>query len=285
MGFQDREYYRVESGRVRRITYGTATPVKVLLVATVGTWLLQMAGGESVTAFLAATARDLRHLHVYKLLTASLAHDPSTIWPLVVNMILLFVLGREIEILYAQRDFYLLYFSSGAVSTLCKVLVLGFTGHEATMVVGASGSIMALVVLFALFFPSRQILFFFVPVPAWVLCLFYVAMDLLGFFSAAAVGGPRWVDITAAAVAFLYWALDLRWARWVPRLCFWRRASRRAQSPRAARNDSPPKDPSAQRVSRRIDELLAKISSQGKDSLTDEEWGFLRDNSSRYKSN
>jgi membrane associated rhomboid family serine protease len=285
MGFQDREYYRVESGRFRRDYRGAATPVKVLLAVSVGTWVLQMAGGESVTTFLAATARDIRQLLLYKLVTASLAHDPNTIWPLVVNMLLLFVVGREIEIIYAPRDFYLLYFSSGAVTTLLKALVLGLTGNEGTLILGPSGSIMALVVSFALLFPNRQILFFFIPVPAWLLCVFFAALDLLGFFSPLAIGGPRWVDISAAAVAFLYWYLDLRWVRWAGALSFWRRAGRRARPARKARDDSPTKDPSAQRISQRIDELLAKISSQGKDSLTEEEWGFLRENSARYKSN
>ena len=36
-------------------------------------------------------------------------------------------------------------------------------------------------------------------------------------------------------------------------------------------------------VSERIDLLLGKISSKGKDSLTEEEWKFLKENSGRYR--
>ena len=37
-------------------------------------------------------------------------------------------------------------------------------------------------------------------------------------------------------------------------------------------------------ISERIDDLLRKISAEGKDSLTDEEWEFLKENSEKYRS-
>jgi hypothetical protein len=47
---------------------------------------------------------------------------------------------------------------------------------------------------------------------------------------------------------------------------------------------STPSAPEPDPVSQRIDKLLAKISSEGKESLTEEEWSFLKENSGRYRS-
>ena len=45
-------------------------------------------------------------------------------------------------------------------------------------------AVMAVVVLFTLFSPTRQILFFFfIPGPSWVLCAIYLATDLFAFLT------------------------------------------------------------------------------------------------------
>lgn len=53
----------------------------------------------------------------------------------------------------------------------------------------------------------------------------------------------------------------------------------RPARPAAPAQETPPPDP----VYQRVDELLAKISHSGMDSLTGEEIEFLRENSTRFR--
>ncbi len=52
--------------------------------------------------------------------------------------------------------------------------------------IGASGAVMAMVTLFTLFYPRREILLFFIPMPMWVLLLIY-----LGYPFLTILGGGR----------------------------------------------------------------------------------------------
>jgi hypothetical protein len=162
-----------------------------------------------------------------------------------------------------------------------------FLGHTEVTIIGASGAVMAVVVLFTLFYPKREILFFFfIPAPIWLLCAVYIARDLFSLLTGRSGGIANLAHLTGAAVGFLYWYLDLRWDR--VRGMMPARIRRRARTPRlvsAARPSRPVPDslPEADAVSRRIDDLLAKISAEGKESLTEEEWEFLRSNSKKYR--
>ena len=45
--------------------------------------------------------------------------------------------------------------------------------------VGASGAVMAVVTLYTLFYPRREILFFFLPMPMWALLGIYLVFPLV----------------------------------------------------------------------------------------------------------
>ena len=83
----------------------------------------------------------------------------------------------------------------------------------------------------------------------------------------------------------LYGYGDLRWDRIRSRFPSRRRRVRTPRVVSAAR-PTPPRTASAAEpdpVSQRIDDLLGKISAEGKESLTEEEWEFLRSNSRKYR--
>ena len=189
--------------------------------------------------------------------------------------------------MYGRRDFYIFYLSAGVLSILAETVLQHFGGHHRVEIIGASGAVMAVVVLFTLFYPRREILFFFfIPAPIWLLCTIYIASDLFTLLTGRSSGIANLAHLTGAVVGFLYWYLDLRWDRlrgFLPA-----RTRRRARAPRlvaAARPSRPVPDslPETDEVSRRIDDLLGKISAEGKESLTEEEWEFLRSNSKKYR--
>jgi membrane associated rhomboid family serine protease len=297
MGFRDREYYR-EPPR----GFAPGSVVTILIALNLAIWLAQVVtirSGILVDLFACHPDEVFRQGHVWQILTANFLHDPRSIGHILGNMLFLFFFGREVEGIYGRRDFLIFYLAAGCVAIFAEAAI-AFFGDRSAQILGASGAVMGTVVVFTLFYPRRQLyLGFLIPVEAWLLCIFYLLLDLSG-----ALGGSRgvanWAHLAGATVGLAYWGLDLRtsklegrWSRLVRSI---RSGLRRRPGPRLVRFDRPdPEDrpPSApqprapardQVVSERIDELLDKISRNGRASLTPEELEYLQKNSSRYRS-
>ena len=56
--------------------------------------------------------------------------------------------------------------------------------------VGASGAVMAVVTLYTLFYPRREILVFFLPMPMWALLGIYLSCPLVNGPSQLSLRGP-----------------------------------------------------------------------------------------------
>ena len=81
--------------------------------------------------------------------------------------------------------------------------------------IGASGAVTAVVTLFTLYHPKREILFMFIPMPMWMVLTIFLVLPLLNILS----GGSSHVAVEAhlagAGFAFLFKQFDLRWSRLV----------------------------------------------------------------------
>ena len=104
----------------------------------------------------------------YQLLTYGFLHDPTNLQHILFNMLGLFFLGRDVEYRYGSREYLTFYLVAiviaGLVRTIAKVFQRLGWQHA-----GASGGVVAVVILFALNFPHRTVLFmFFLPMPMWV---------------------------------------------------------------------------------------------------------------------
>ena len=75
---------------------------------------------------------------------------------------------------------------------------------------GASGGVVAVVILFAFNFPYRTVLFmFFLPMPMWVAAVIFVAVDAIG--ASTAPGNVAYTaHLGGALFAFLYYEGGLR---------------------------------------------------------------------------
>jgi len=118
--------------------------------------------------------------HVWTLLTSALSH--IDLGHLLFNMLALWLFGRIVERVIGSLSFVALYVAGGIVASLGHVAWGAVTG-DATPALGASGSVMAVAVTFAVLFPLQKLyLFFMVPMPAWFAVLLYVGLDLFGLF-------------------------------------------------------------------------------------------------------
>ena len=126
-----------------------------------------------------------RQGRVWQLLTATFLH--AGFIHLFLNMIFLWMVGREMESLYGSRDFLAFYLTSAVVSTLCWCAIEFFQAGQHYML-GASGAVTAVLTLYTLYYPRREVLFFFVvPLPMWVVLCIFLATPFLASASEQAL--------------------------------------------------------------------------------------------------
>jgi membrane associated rhomboid family serine protease len=94
------------------------------------------------------------------------------------NMLGLWMFGSELENVWGQRRYLQFYFASVVAAALTQLLVNGLLGSDAPTV-GASGGLFGLLLAFAMLFPNRIILLFFViPMKAKYLVLLFGIVEL-----------------------------------------------------------------------------------------------------------
>jgi membrane associated rhomboid family serine protease len=295
MGIQDRDYYQ-RSRPAGSFSVFAHTAVGTIIVLNLVCWIAQLATNDTdvVTRFLACSGNDIfaGFPKLWKLVTACFAHSTgeAVVFHILWNMLFLYWFGKDLEEMYGKRDFWFFYLLAGALAVLAEVGVQYTRGEGAVQVIGASGGVMGVVLLFTMFYPRRTIyLFFLLPVPMWVACLVFIGGDLHDALSFDRDGVANLAHLTGAACGFFFWRFDLRWTTfWAPLLRIGRRGRaggrRASRAVRKARASPPPRQPVPDPISERIDQLLAKVQAHGMGSLTDEERDFMVENSRRYRS-
>jgi hypothetical protein len=216
-------------------------------------------------------------------------------WHILFNMVALYVFGMDVENVYGKREFYKLYISLIILAGFFNVSLQAIMQHfqpamHPSSVVGASGGIMGVAVLFACHFPRRLLYIWgILPVPAYGLVIGFVLLDLLGTQSGQS-DVAHWAHLGGAAFGFLYywtgWSLFRLWPGRLSRRSF--RLPGRGPKLRVHREGDEIVEPADDylttgRIQQRVDQLLEKISRSGESSLTAEERQFLADASRRYQ--
>src|SRR4029453_1229879 len=137
--------------------------------------------GNWVTETFSLNADWYRHpWQFYRLLTCGFPPDPGDARQMLFNMLGLFFLGRDVEYRYGSREYLAFYLTAIVVAGLVWTIAQIPAGSVGGML-GASGGVVAVVILFALNFPHRTVLFmFFLPMPMWIAALIVVGFNALG---------------------------------------------------------------------------------------------------------
>ena len=83
---------------------------------------------------------------------------------LIFNMFMLWMFGRELELLMGARRFITYYLTCVIGAGLVQLVVAGMTGSPYPTV-GASGGVFGLLLAFGMAFPNRMIMLLFPPIP------------------------------------------------------------------------------------------------------------------------
>ena len=192
------------------------------------------------------------------------------------NMLGLFIFGRDVELRYGRQEmlrFYLLaIIVSGAAWLLVQILTQQLTGT----LVGASGGMIAVVVLYCFNFPQRKLLLMGIwPMPAWAVGVGFVAFDLLGAAGAGSTKVAYVAHLAGAAFASAYF------------LRGWKLSGRGSQSGKNWFKRKPQlkvHHPDAdQKREQAADKILAKIREHGEESLSKKERRIMEDYSRRMR--
>ncbi len=96
-------------------------------------------------------------------------HDPSTIWHILTNMFVLWMFGRELELVWGKNRFLKYYFITGVGAGIINILVktvpaLFGRGFSYVPTIGASGAIFGVLIACAILFPDRQVMLLPIPI-------------------------------------------------------------------------------------------------------------------------
>ncbi|HEX3599999.1 MAG TPA: rhomboid family intramembrane serine protease, partial [Lacipirellulaceae bacterium] len=292
MGIYDRDYQRGNYGQQSGFNLGGPTSLTTKIVIVMfGVYLVQLLTrpnhplspldqGWFTDKFSLYPDLFTHPWHVFQLLTYGFLHDVTDLRHIAYNMIGLWFFGRAVEYRYGARE-YLTFFLVAIVAA-GLVWVLGeFAANKRIVsfppMLGASGGITAVLILFALNFPHQTVLFmFFIPMPMWVLAMIIVVMDARG-----AVNRSDHVAFTAhlggALFAFLYYNAGWRLERFIPSGAMFKQLRPKPKL-RVVDPDEPEESTEDQ-----VDAILQKIQEHGRDSLTRGERRILEEASREYQ--
>lgn len=210
----------------------------------------------------------------WTLLTYSFLH--SSPFHLLFNLIFLYFISTLFYTYFNTRQFLTVYFF-GSIFAGFVYLLYGYLFNHDSLIVGASGSVMAIFIAVAAYAPDMPIKLPFIGyVKIWHIAVFYIFVDLLYLLSDNT--GGHIAHLSASIVGFVFSVLMKRGIDISEIFTF---KKKKNTTFKKVYKNKPAKKYQSVRVSdvnitqRQIDEILEKISKSGYDSLTKEEKEFL----------
>jgi len=269
----------------RQIRFGgPLTPaVKILIIINVILYItdaLIFQGSLSRDYFAISKSNIINDYKFYQFITYGFFHDPTpgNFFHILFNMLMLWMFGGELERVLEKKRFLQLYFIS----------ILGggvFSLFSGAYVIGASGAIMAILLGYAMMWPNKEILLFFIiPMKAKFLMGIIIILEL------SCLIAPKPGDtishqahLGGLLFGFLYLFRIIVLNRSYSKMSFLGKFQEYFRKKRLKRKQD--------EINRRIkikntvDQLLEKISREGMKSLSKDEHIFLKNASKELNKN
>lgn len=278
MGIYDRSYYREEIPAFQPWDkYSMVTNLIIVNAVVLVLNFVFTPRDDAITQFLLLRAGDLTEpWNWYRFLTYGFAH--KDIMHFLFNMISLYFLGQAVEARYGRWEFLRFYLATIVLSGLVFALLRLIPDLPRRPVVGASGAVVGVSMLYVYNYPQATIMFAgIVPLKAWVFGILMVVGNMVGTSNYVAY------DVHLAGIAFAtayyYGNLNLSFMENMSERVSG--AFKRKPKLRVHREEEEPSAPSRDEVE--ADRLLEKIHREGQGSLTAKEQKFLENYSRRVR--
>lgn len=324
MGFLDRDYYRDEEGGAMAAWVRQGLVSKILVAIFAVVYLVQISshGGAPDTLGVFTEALDLVGDKVlggefWRLLTYGFLHPLDSLLPILFNVPLIYVVGREIEERLGSRRYLVFVLTAIVVGGMVFIgaMQLGLRGAsmDKTHVFGPTVAITAMLAFLTVQSHRTRLTFFYsLSVPVWVLLIATVAIDAVCLlwplankdsFSGRASLWPdvplrdlRRITLAGHLGGLLFGAaFQLLMRQLNVRLPM--RRSRPATTPYPRIYDDPPEPEEDEEqpapvpatsdldehLEAQLDAVLAKVAANGQESLTGAERDILRRASEVYR--
>jgi membrane associated rhomboid family serine protease len=238
MGIYDREYYRSDTDSSAPSMMRAASAMSMtnkLVVANVVVYILCWLAGNSdpqlnnkIYGALSIGSDFFTYpWEIWRLITAGFMHaaawGPDTnsgVMHIAFNMFGLWMFGRFVEQRYGAKEFLRFYLLAIIVSSLIFAVSYYFLelpeGIPVVRAVGASGGVVAVVILYCFLYPKTKLLMMMIiPVDAWIAGLMYVGYDIFLAVrsSTGDATGIAWqAHLGGAAFAALYFKMGWKFS-------------------------------------------------------------------------
>jgi membrane associated rhomboid family serine protease len=208
----DRYRYGLPGGS--GVHLGPAGPVppavKALVIANIAVYVLQLLlrgdgpqGRDPLIELFALIPARLESLQIWRLFTYQFLH--GGVLHLLINMLMLWMFGSELEQRWGRRFFLRYYFLCGIGGGIIYALV---RFGSATATVGASGAIYGVLMAYGMWFPNRVVLLAFLfPVRVRHVIVFLIVAELLQAMESTGEGIAYAAHLGGMGFGYVY----LRW--------------------------------------------------------------------------
>jgi membrane associated rhomboid family serine protease len=185
---------------------GPLTPaIKAIVIVNVVAFLVSSVVPGMTLAFGLRPAAVVEGFRIWQPVTYMFLH--GGIFHILFNMLALWMFGVELERMWGSRYFTKFYFVAGigaAVTTLLlSCLPVPFAAQlYDSQTIGASGAVYGVLLAYALYFPNRPILIYFVfPIPAKYFVMIMGGISLYSSMSATGDGIAHWTHLGGLVAA------------------------------------------------------------------------------------
>jgi len=259
------QYYR----QYQRPSWGksfTGSVAGKLVLANVAAFFLQQLFHPYFSAIFALVPRAVvQHFYIWQTVTYMFLH--GGFMHLLFNMLILFIFGSTLEMVWGSRRFLKYYIACGVGGGLFSMVF-----NYNSVVVGASGAIFGLLLAYAMMFPDNYILLWFViPVKAKYMVAGLAILELyMGTQSSDGIAHFAHLGGAATGLLFFRSTIAQKFRFSVGAKQKWKTYTREKR------------EGDVEQDTDNIDSILDKISAKGYDNLTTTEKRIL-DNYSRKR--
>jgi membrane associated rhomboid family serine protease len=185
---------------------------RAIIVVNVLVYLLERAAATSMEVHFAlwplGTPEGL--FRPWQLVTYAFLHDPTGITHIFFNMFALYMFGPALE-QYWRPGRFLGYYLVCVIAAGLTQLAVEYAFGSGEPTIGASGGIFGILLAFGMLFPRARILLYFaIPMPAWLFVTGYAVIELFFGITGRQASVAHFAHLggmVGGALVLLYWRL------------------------------------------------------------------------------